>query len=169
MTNPPGVAREEPERGMDTSHRLVSIAIIGLLIVIVILLLFIISVVSGPAVSGAGNSPGGGAVAGGAAPVPAAMEMPVAEITTKSAICQVTDLLTISGSVENNAGHLLSVAIAGTAYDSNGVELGTGYDTVLIAPQGTSPFSLSIIDGCQIGDTGTYDVRIADISWRKSD
>ncbi len=92
--------------------------------------------------------------------------MPVAEITTKMVTCQITGLLSITGTVKSNVNHVLYVEITGTGYDNYGDELSTGDDTVTINPQGTSSYSIHIIDGCQLGETGTYDVRIANINWR---
>ena len=59
------------------------------------------------------NAPGIGPAGGTNAMTPAAMEMPIAEIATKSVICQVTGMLSISGTVKNNANHPLSVEMVG--------------------------------------------------------
>ena len=71
----------------------------------------------------------------------------------------------MTGTVKNNVAHPLSVSVRGTGYDSNGNEMGTGYDSVDIDPYGTGTYRINVIDGCQAGDSGTYDVRISQITW----
>ncbi|MFY9750267.1 MAG: hypothetical protein WAK75_04205 [Methanoregula sp.] len=166
MTVPPGSQSAEPIKKQDNLHHLVVIALVGVLLLIVFLIIFGETGFSGQGNSNAGSAPevfpAGSAYAG----IPAPAEMPVAEITTKMVTCQITGLLSITGTVKSNVNHVLYVEITGTGYDNYGDELSTGDDTVTINPQGTSSYSIHIIDGCQLGETGTYDVRIANINWR---
>ena len=140
---------------------------IGIIFFIAILLLFGITMFGGAAGS-AGSTPGTGAGTGNAAPVPVPTEMPAAYIAADSAACQVTGMLSVTGTVQSNVGHVISVQITGIGYDSDGAEMGTGSDSVLVPPYGSSPFSLNVIDGCQIGAVGTFEVRITDIRWRQT-
>ena len=83
--------------------------------------------------------------------IPAQAMLPAAEIVSKSVTCQVTGLLEMTGTVKNNVAHPLSVSVHGTGYDSNGNEMGTGYDSVDIDPYGTGTYRINVIDGCQTG------------------
>jgi|GEM_PF-2257615 hypothetical protein len=166
MTDTPVLQPGAPAKKPGNPHPLITIALVALIILVAILAIFggpIFDALAGsndqsvPAVVPAVSTP---------AIVPVAPEIPTAEIDSKSVTCQVTGSLDITGAVTSNVAHPLYVVISGTGYDSTGVELGTGYDSVNIDPYGTSPYKIDIIDGCQLGDSGTYDVRISDISWR---
>src|SRR5208283_640560 len=166
---PPASPSGEPPKKQDILHHLVIIALVGFILLIAILIILIAAGVSEQGSSNAGSVPNvvpPGNVNGG---IPAASEMPAAEITTKMVTCQITGLLSITGTVKSNINHQLYVEIVGVGYDSYGDELDTGYDSVTIEPQGTSSYDIHIIDGCQLGETGTYEVRIANINWRHSD
>jgi len=154
MTVPPDSPPAGPAKKPDNVHHLATIAIIVLILFIALLVIF-----SGPLFSGSGGSNAGSA--------PAATEMPTAEIATRSVTCQATGVLHITGTVESNVQNPLSVEVYGAGYDSSGTELGTGYDTVYIAPYGTGMYTINVLDGCQLGDVGTYEVRIADITWKQ--
>ncbi len=165
MTTLPDSQPVEPTKKPDSEIHHVTIALVGLILFIVVLIIFYAGL-SGQGGLNSGNAPGIGPAGSTNAMTPAAMEMPIAEIATKSVICQVTGMLSISGTVKNNANHPLSVEMVGAGYDSNDVETGTGYDTVTINLHGTSPSMINVLDGCQLDETGTYEVRIVDISWR---
>ena len=95
--------------------------------------------------------------------------MPAAEITTKMVTCQINGLLRITGTVRSNVNHESHVEIVGIGYDDYGNERNSGYDSVAIDPMGTSTFDIHVIDGCMFGETGTYEVRIANINYRDYD
>jgi hypothetical protein len=162
MTDTPVLQPGAPAKKPGTPHPLITIALVVLLLLIAIVAIF-----GGP-IFGAltGSNEESAPAVSTPAIVSAAPEVPTAEIDSKSVTCQVTGSLDITGTVTSNVAHPLYVVISGAGYDSTGVELGTGYDSVNIDPYGTSPYKIDIIDGCQIGDSGTYDVRISDISWR---
>ena len=152
---------------LDNRHHPITIAVIGITLFIAILIFFSTAGVQEP--NSPGNASGIGPMGSTTTMAPTAIEMPVAEIATKSVICQVTGMLSISGTVKSNVNHQISVEIAGASYDSNDAEMGTGYDTVTIDPHGISTYTVNILDGCQLGDTGTYDVRLVNINWRHTD
>ncbi len=161
MTAPPDPQPAEPHK-KDYLHHLNALALVGCILLIALVFLFIALVSSGQNTGSAagGVSPGNG---------PVASEMPVAEITTKMVTCQVTGVLSLTGMVKSNVNRQLFVQIEGNAYDAEGDQLGTGSDTVALDPEGTSSYHIRIIDGCQLGETGTYDVRITNINWRHTD
>jgi len=149
-------------------HNLITAIIIGLILLIAVLIIFFSPNLSG--ISGTytrGSSQGGGTGLGSAG-IPPAVLMPTAEITTQSVTCQVSGQLDITGKVQNNVNRPLSVEIAAAGYDNDGAVRGTGYDTVTVDSHRIGTFTIAITDGCMLGETGTYDVRIVDISWRHS-
>jgi hypothetical protein len=163
MTDIPVLQPEAPAKKPGTPPPLITIALVVLIIIVAILAIF-----GGPIFDAlAGSNEGSAPAVSTPASAPVAPEAPTAEIDSKSVTCQVTGILDITGTVTSNVAHPLYVVVSGVGYDSSGVELGTGYDSVNIDPYGTSPYKIDIIDGCQLGDTGTYDVRISDISWRQ--
>jgi len=147
----------------------VIIAIVGILILTALLIIFIAAGFIGQSGSNAGSAPNAFSSGTGPAGLPGASEMEAAEITTQIVTCQVTGLLRITGTVRSNVNHEIYVELVGIGYDRYGDELNSGYDSVAISPMGTSPYGISIIDGCMLEETGTYEVRIANINYRHSD
>jgi hypothetical protein len=168
MTSRPDPQSAKPLQKQYNLHHLVVIGLVGLLILVVFLIIFGIAGLSGQSSSNAGSSMGVISSESAYAGIPGA-EMPVAEITTKMVTCQVSGQLILTGTVKSNVNHVIYVEVSGIAYDNYGDELGTGDNTVVINPQSTSTYRIRIIDGCQLGETGTYDVRIANINWRHTD
>ncbi|MGA9085330.1 MAG: FxLYD domain-containing protein [Methanoregula sp.] len=166
MTDAPVLLPAAPAKKPGNPHTLIMIFLVALIIAIAVLLILSGPVFNGPVGSNAQNAPAVVPVAGVPAMIPAQAMLPAAEIVSKSVTCQVTGLLEMTGTVKNNVAHPLSVSVRGTGYDSNGNEMGTGYDSVDIDPYGTGTYRINVIDGCQLGDSGTYDVRISQITWR---
>ena len=166
MTDTPVSAPGAPAKKRVLPHPLITIALVVLIVLVAILAIFGGPIFDGLAGSNDQSAPAVVPAVSTPAIAPVAPEVPTAEIDSKSVTCQITGSLDITGTVKSNVAHPLYVVVSGAGYDSSGVELGSGSDSVNIDPYGTSPYKIDIIDGCQIGDTGTYDVRISDISWR---
>jgi len=167
---PPAIAKPgDPPKKRHALRHPVIIAIVGVILLTVFLIIFIASGFTGQSGSNAGRAPNVFSSENGYTGIPGAAEMEAAEITTKMVTCQVTGLLSITGTVRSNVNHEIYVELAGVGYDRYGDEMNSGYDSVAIGPMGTSTYDIRIIDGCRLGETGTYEVRITNINYRHSD
>ncbi|MFZ0005644.1 MAG: hypothetical protein WCC86_06490 [Methanoregula sp.] len=167
MTPPPGSIPEKPIK--NTLHHQVILAIIGIILLTAFLIIFIAAGFIGQNGTNTGSASNVFSPENGYTGLPGASEMPAAEITTKMVTCQINGLLRITGTVRSNVNHELYVEIVGIGYDDYGNERNSGYDSVAIDPMGTSTFDIHVIDGCMFGETGTYEVRIANINYRHYD
>jgi hypothetical protein len=167
MTPPPDSPQAKPIK--NTLRHPVMLAIIGIILLTAFLIILIAAGLIGQSGSNAGISSNVFSPENGYTRLPGASEMPAAEITTKMVTCQISGLLSITGTVRSNVNHELYVEIVGIGYDDYGNERNSGYDSVAIDPMGTSTYNIHIIDGCMFGETGTYEVRIANINYRHYD
>jgi hypothetical protein len=95
---------------------------------------------------------------------PGATSTSRAEITSKSSKCQSDGAFYITGEVTSYSPSTITAEIAGDAYDSNKVKLGSDSTYVTIDPNGISKFKLLILDGCPTdGSSGTYSVWIKNL------
>ncbi|MGA2105947.1 MAG: hypothetical protein ABSG06_11240 [Methanoregula sp.] len=169
MTPPPDAKAGDPTKKQYFLRHPVITAIVAIILLTAFLIIFITSGLVGQGGSNTGSASNVFSSGNGYTGIPASSEMPVAEITTKMVTCQITGLLSITGTVKSNVNHQIYVEIVGIGYDDYGNERNSGYDTVAIDPQGTITYDIRIIDGCMLGETGTYEVRIANINYRHSD
>src|SRR5208337_432706 len=102
MTDTPVLQPEAPAKKPGNPHTLIMIFLIALIIAIAVLLILSGPVFNGQGGSNAQNAPALVPVAGVPAMIPAQAMVPAAEIVSRSATCQVTGLLGITGTVKSN-------------------------------------------------------------------
>jgi hypothetical protein len=93
---------------------------------------------------------------------PATTPPATVEIMTRTASCQITDSVSIEGTVKSTASRPVTIVVRGSTYYDAGTKLGSGSDFIDIDPNGTSAFKIIVPHGCGPWEW-KYDVWIDEV------